>query len=161
MNYRQEEVLDARADSCTWILEQKNYQKWLADDHGLLWIQGKPGSGKSTLMKRIFQVFRNGNRVPGQIHLSFFFHRRGVQLQHTPLGMFRTMLHQLLSQVPSASADFLSLCEEKRRFQGDIVKDWEWREPELRRVFKSSLILVAKTHSIVIFVDALDKAGED
>ncbi|PMD51211.1 putative Pfs NB-ARC and ankyrin-domain-containing protein, partial [Hyaloscypha bicolor E] len=161
MNYRQEEVLDARADSCTWILQHQNYQKWLTDDHGLLWIQGKPGSGKSTLMKRIFQVFGRENRSPKRIHLAFFFHRRGVQLQHTPLGMFRTMLHQLLSQVPSASADFLSLCEEKRRFQGDVSREWEWREPELRRVLKSSLVSAAKTHSLVIFVDALDEAGED
>jgi ankyrin repeat domain-containing protein 50 len=161
MNYRQEEVIDARADSCTWILQHRNYQKWLADDHGLLWIQGKPGSGKSTLMKRIFQVLCRENRDPRRIHLAFFFHRRGVQLQHTPLGMLRTMLHQLLSQVPSAGADFLSLCEEKRRFQGDIIRDWEWREPELRRVLKSSLISAAKTHSLVIFVDALDEAGED
>jgi ankyrin repeat protein len=161
MNYRREEVLDARADSCTWILRHQNYQKWLADDHGLLWIQGKPGSGKSTLMKRIFKVFCTENRGPGRIHLAFFFHRRGVQLQHTPLGMFRTMLHQLLSQAPSASADFLSLCEEKRRFQGDFCGDWEWREPELRRVLKSSLVSAAKTYSLVIFVDALDEAGED
>ena len=161
MNYRQEEVLDARADSCTWILQHQNYQKWLTDDHGLLWIQGKPGSGKSTLMKKIFQVFGRENRSPKRIHLAFFFHRRGVQLQQTPLGMFRTMLHQLLSQVPSASADFLSLCEEKRRFQGDVIKDWEWREPELRRVLKSSLVSASKTHSLVIFVDALDEAGED
>jgi ankyrin repeat protein len=161
MNYRREEVLDARADSCTWILQHQNYQKWLADDHGLLWIQGKPGSGKSTLMKRIFKVFCTENRGPGRISLAFFFHRRGVQLQHTPLGMFRTMLHQLLSQVPSASADFLSLCEEKRRFQGDICRDWEWREPELRRVLKSSLVSAAKTYSLMIFVDALDEAGED
>jgi ankyrin repeat protein len=161
MNYRREEVLDARADSCTWILQHQNYQKWLADDHGLLWIQGKPGSGKSTLMKRIFKVFCTENRGPGRMHLAFFFHRRGVQLQHTPLGMFRTMLHQLLSQVPLASADFLSLCEEKRRFQGDVCRDWEWREPELRRVLKSSLVSAAKTYSLVIFVDALDEAGED
>lgn len=161
MNYRQEEVLDARADSCTWILQHQNYQRWLADDHGLLWIQGKPGSGKSTLMKRIFQVFCSENRASGRIHLAFFFHRRGVQLQHTSLGMFRTMLHQLLSQVPSASADFLSLCEEKKRFQGDMIKDWEWREPELRRLLKSSLVSAAKTHAVVIFVDALDEAGED
>jgi len=161
MNYRQEEVLDVRADSCTWILRHKSYQKWVLDSHGLLWIQGKPGSGKSTLMKRIFQVSRHENRVPGRIHLAFFFHRRGVQLQHTTLGMFRTMLHQLLCSVPSSGADFLSLCEEKRRFQGDGSKDWEWREPELCRVLKSSLVSAARTHAVTIFVDALDEAGED
>jgi Cdc6-like AAA superfamily ATPase len=160
MRNRQDEVLDARADSCTWILRHKEYKKWIADDHGLLWIQGKPGSGKSTLMKRIFQMF-NEDGVRGRIHLAFFFHRRGTQLQQTPIGMFRTMLHQLLSQVPSASADFQRLYEETRKFYGDIGKDWEWREQELRRVFKSSLISAVKTHPIIIFVDALDEAGED
>jgi ankyrin repeat protein len=74
--------------------------------------------------------------------------------------MFRTILYQLLSQVPSASTDFKGLYEEKRKFQGDIRKDWEWHEPELRRILKSSLISAARTHNIVIFVDALDEAGE-
>ncbi|CZR52846.1 uncharacterized protein PAC_02723 [Phialocephala subalpina] len=161
MNYRQEEVQDARLDSCTWILQHPIYETWLADNHGLLWIQGKPGSGKSTLMKRIFQALCHEKSILGRIHLAFFFHRRGTPLQHTSLGMFRTMLHQLLAKVPSVSADFLKLCEEKRNFQGNAIKDWEWREPELRRVFKSSLILAAKTHAVVIFVDALDEAGED
>jgi hypothetical protein len=99
MRYRQDEVIDVRADSCTWILQHKEYKRWIEDDHGLLWIEGKPGSGKSTLMKRIFQTF-NRDGVPGRVHLAFFFHRRGVQLQQTALGMFQTMLHQLLSLVP-------------------------------------------------------------
>ena len=29
---------------------------------------------------------------------SFFFHRRGDVLQYTPLGLFRSLLHQLLSR---------------------------------------------------------------
>ena len=161
MNYRQEEVLEARADSCTWILEHPSYLEWLEDNHGLLWIEGKPGSGKSTLMKRIFQVMCGEDSAPGWIRLSFFFHRRGVQLQHSPLGMFRTMLHQLLSQFPPARADFLSVCEEKRRFQGDNSREWDWREPELRKLLQSCLITSAKIRSIIILVDALDEAGEE
>ncbi|KAH8598592.1 hypothetical protein B0O99DRAFT_615467, partial [Bisporella sp. PMI_857] len=160
MGHRQDEVLDARADSCAWILQHKEYTTWRADNHGLLWIQGKPGSGKSTLMKRIFREF-NKDGARGRIYLAFFFHKRGTQLQQTPIGMFRTMIYQLLSQVPSASADFQRLYEEKRKFQGDIGKDWEWRELELRRVLESSLVSAVKTHSIIIFVDALDEAGED
>lgn len=57
MKYRQDEVLNARADSCAWIFQHKDYKRWIADEHGLLWILGKAGSGKSTLMKRMFQAF--------------------------------------------------------------------------------------------------------
>ena len=152
--------MDARADTCAWILEHKDYKRWIEDKHGLLWILGKPGSGKSTLMKRIFQTF-NKDKAYGCVQLAFFFHKRGTQLQQTQIGMFRTLLYQLLSQVPSAGADFQRLYEEKKRFYGVSGKDWEWRDTELRRVLQSTLITAARTHAISVFLDALDEAGED
>lgn len=80
-------------------------------------------------------------------------------MQQSFIGMLRATLHQLLHAVPSAGRYFASLFEEKNRYsQGS---KWEWEEAELREVLEQSLILVSKTHSITIFLDALDEAGED
>ncbi|SPJ72133.1 uncharacterized protein FTOL_01861 [Fusarium torulosum] len=42
------------------------------------------------------------NTGEGASILSFFFHGRGSELQKTPLGLFRSLLHQLLDQVSEA-----------------------------------------------------------
>jgi ankyrin repeat protein len=157
MNYRQLEVQNTRANSYTWIVQHPDYTKWVKDRHGLLWIKGKPGSGKSTLMKKIFQL---SDEDKDHTRLAFFFHRRGTSLQHTQIGMFRTLLYQLLKQVPSVGTEFKSLYEDKERY-GKFGRDWDWNVIELRQIFKSALLAAAKTHHIRVFIDALDEAGEE
>ncbi|KAH0556307.1 hypothetical protein GP486_005765 [Trichoglossum hirsutum] len=157
MNYRQLEIENARVNSCTWILRHNGYAEWVKARRGLLWIKGKPGSGKSTLMKKIFNLL---DEDADYIRLAFFFHRRGTSLQQTQIGMFRTLLHQLLKRVPSAGAVLLSLYEEKKRL-GRFGMDWDWSAAELRQIFKSALLVAAMDHTIRIFVDALDEAGEE
>lgn len=39
--------------TCSWLSGCKEYKKWRKDG-GLLWIKGKPASGKSTLMRYVF-----------------------------------------------------------------------------------------------------------
>jgi ankyrin repeat protein len=107
-------------------------------------------------MKKIFQLC---NEDADHIRLAFFFHRRGTSLQRTQIGMFQTLLHQLLTQVPSAGTEFRSLYEDKKRL-GRFGMDWGWNVAELQQIFKSAVLIAAKSHSIRIFVDALDEAGE-
>ncbi|KAF2228067.1 nucleoside phosphorylase domain-containing protein, partial [Elsinoe ampelina] len=38
--------------TCQWIFQDENYQSW-CEQGGLLWLSGKPGAGKSTLMKAL------------------------------------------------------------------------------------------------------------
>jgi hypothetical protein len=155
MQFRQDEVQDARADSCGWILEHKAYKSWIDAQHGLLWVKGKPGSGKSTLMKRIYK----GDATQADVRLSFFFHRRGVPLQQTFIGMLRTMSHQLIAQCAPARAIFRAGYNDKKIF-GHYGEDWDWRDTELRILLKSALGVATKSHVISIFIDALDEAGE-
>jgi ankyrin repeat domain-containing protein 50 len=156
MQYRQDEVQDARADSCGWILTSQAYKSWIDDHHGLLWVKGKPGSGKSTLMKRIYKE----DATRADVRLSFFFHRRGVQLQQTPIGMLRTMSHQLMTQCVPARAVFRARYNDKKVF-GRHGEDWDWYDAELRNLLKSALVVANKSHTISVFIDALDEADEN
>lgn len=80
-------------------------------------------------------------------------------MQQTTTGMFRTTLHQLLSQVPLAGADFRTFWKGEKKWECSFSQDSEWRIEELREAFSSALLTAAKSHTIVIFVDALDEAG--
>ena len=61
IDLRQEKVGHAHEKTSRWILEerrsidskQNSFSNWLRDDEQLYWILGKPGSGRSTLMKFI------------------------------------------------------------------------------------------------------------
>lgn len=46
----------ALADTCKWFFDKREYKAWrdpeaFHEHNGFLWIKGKPGTGKSTLMK--------------------------------------------------------------------------------------------------------------
>ena len=62
--------------TCEWIYEHKQNESWLSRG-GILWIQGRAGSGKSTLMNRM--VILEEHKA-GAIVLSFFFDRTGSKL---------------------------------------------------------------------------------
>src|SRR6266487_6408241 len=49
-------IKKAHDKTCMWLLEQSEYKDWLdpnkiPEHHGFLWVKGKPGAGKSTMMK--------------------------------------------------------------------------------------------------------------
>ncbi|RYP03436.1 hypothetical protein DL765_010493 [Monosporascus sp. GIB2] len=158
MQIRSYEVGRALAGTCEWLLEHKIYRRWAACDRGMLWIKGKPGSGKSTLLK---YALDNHRPEGGTLVLSFFFHGRGDKLQKTPLGLFRSLLHQVLRQAPDALQGLVNSFEKKSKENGEAGKDWHWHEEELRLFFESSLPKVLRTCAVWLFVDALDECGKD
>ncbi|KAK1486937.1 hypothetical protein CABS01_13070 [Colletotrichum abscissum] len=53
---RQTEIPSAHQETYEWIFKESpdvNFSSWLQGSRGIFWITGKPGSGKSTLMKFI------------------------------------------------------------------------------------------------------------
>ncbi len=160
MDYRHQDIQKAFLGTSTWIFQNESYQQWIKEDRRLLWIKGKPGSGKSTIMKRILDSFTREN-APDQIQLYFFFHRRGSQLQYTQIGMLRTLSHQLICQVAAARTRFDIAWAEKKRVQGGEIHARNWRLEELRDFFSTILVAAAEKQEIKILVDALDEAGED
>ena len=57
MNFRRQGIRKAYRNSCAWIFRHESYEKWMSGNRGLLWVIGKPGSGKSTLMKKVLDSF--------------------------------------------------------------------------------------------------------
>lgn len=84
--------------TCTWFLENEKYRQWLNlqnvdDHHGFLWIKGKPGSGKSILMKFLEEKTRlSVAKDPNRLFASFFFYAPGEDLEKSTLGLYRSLL---------------------------------------------------------------------
>lgn len=90
---RRDNIEPCHTRTCQWILELEKYKSWRSQSCGLLWIKGKPGAGKSTLMAFLHDRLKTLRDESQGIRLDFFFTARGTELQRTPLGMFRSLLN--------------------------------------------------------------------
>ncbi|OCL10292.1 Het-eN, partial [Glonium stellatum] len=163
MNDRGNDITPAAEGTCSWLLEHKIYKDWNSQSRGLLWIKGKPGAGKSTLLKYALQTFqRQEHSLPNKLTtLSFFFHGRGAEIQRTPLGLFRSLLHQLLDQFPDPCSDVVRIFKDKYDKIGQPVDKWNWHPQELQGFLEACLPKALEKCPILIMVDALDECGEE
>ncbi|RKK67319.1 hypothetical protein BFJ69_g14612 [Fusarium oxysporum] len=148
------------SDTCDWLLEDYNYQKWMNTARGLFWIKGCPGTGKSVLVK--FAVDTMSRRKSGEIIASFFIHGRGIPLQRTPLGIFRALLNSLIMSFPKYLAELTEVFQDKQKRYGSYEQKngWQWNERELEKFLSRLLIEGTKEIPVVIFIDALDECGD-
>ncbi|VUC32372.1 unnamed protein product [Clonostachys rosea] len=160
-------VAEATVGTCTWVFEDHEYKEWKQQHKGLLWITGKPGSGKSTLIKHVLMVESEGrsNESHNTIVLSFFFHNNESGLQATPLDFYRSLLHQLIVRYRDQLWNQLvGVVQNFQKSSGRSFSDTEggdWHVNELERLLQSCIKRVLETHAIEIMVDALDECSED
>ncbi|KAI9043131.1 uncharacterized protein KD926_004314 [Aspergillus affinis] len=161
MHQRQSNIEKPHMHTCSWILKLKEYNDWMNASNGLLWIKGKPGSGKSTIMAFLYQQIMKPHTAEKGIALEFFFSARGSELQRTPLGLFRTLLNQLYRQDFNLCTVLREVYQDKCDSFGRSKHGWEWQLPELERVFYDNIAISAQRQPLIIFVDALDEAGQE
>jgi len=150
MSYRRLEADRAHKGTCAWILDHRTYKTWLNETHGLLWIKGNPGAGKSTVMAYLFRKYLESQVQTNDIVLSFFFHARGSSLQQTKVGMFRCLLHQIYKSSASIRPAIRSAFDDS---------DNNLHVTELQKLFTEAILQASKSRRLTIFIDALDEAG--
>jgi hypothetical protein len=161
-----------------------SFTKWCQSDSQLYWIKGKAGSGKSTLMKYICQrvplgtVFSDGNGadndttpprcqrllqtwagVTDVVVASFYFWASGASLQSSRMGLYRTLLYDLLQSkpevIPRVSPDrWAQLCV----FNTDLSP---FEEEELRIMLHRAIREICLHAKTCIFIDGLDEFEGD
>ena len=152
-------IKKAHTKTCKWLKKKNEYVDWIDSNkfhqcHGFLWIKGKPGTGKSTLMK--FALAQARTSMNDSKILSFFFHARGESLEKTTLGMYRSLLLQLLDNIPELNAVFESSCLTVWPKDGQV----EWSVELLKDLFEQAIRLLGRSR-VVCFIDALDECDED
>lgn len=148
-------IKTAHTRTCRWLLKKSEYQDWLdvnktPDHHGFLWVRGKPGSGKSTLMK--FAV-GNARKSASETVISFFFNARGEDLEKSTLGMYRYLLYQILKAIPDLQIVL-------NRLGSTVAQEsLGWEEDDLQSLFEAAIKSLGK-HRLTCFIDALDECEE-
>jgi len=107
-NIRYEQIDPVHSHTFSWVYDKKSigFTDWLRKGTGIFWISGKPGSGKSTLMKlihsdhRTAQLLRPWGSQCRKVTATFFFHHRGSALQKSFEGLLRGIISQLIEKEP-------------------------------------------------------------
>jgi ankyrin repeat protein/nucleoside phosphorylase len=156
-------IKTAHTKTCRWLLTKSEYQEWLDDNrlsehHGLFWIKGNPGTGKSTIMKFAFaNAIKTAQKdISNIIIISFFFNARGEELEKSVLGMYRSLLVQLLEKIPDLQDVFDSI-----RLTGLNDNEFPtWDVETVKSLFRYSVEKLGQ-RSLICFIDALDECDED
>ncbi|KAI9859110.1 MAG: hypothetical protein M1813_007066 [Trichoglossum hirsutum] len=151
-------IKNAHARTCKWLLKRSEYLDWLdttklIEHHGFLWIKGKPGTGKSTLMK--FALTNAYKTMKGKIVISFFFNARGEGLEKSTVGTYRSLLLQLLERLPALQCIFDSLGFS----MSTSSSNHQWSVESLKALLEQTIQSLGES-SIVCFIDALDECEE-
>ncbi|KAJ5819489.1 hypothetical protein N7474_005080 [Penicillium riverlandense] len=158
MDSRKTTIKQQEKKTCRWFLSHPDYEAWLdpaklTHHNGFLWISGKPGAGKSTIMKFVYSSMKSKARHKHAITASFFFNARGVFLEKSISGMYRSLLLQLLEGFP----DLQVVLDDS-----ELVPESQTGCPSLnvlKDLFANAVCSLGQ-RSFTCFVDALDECDE-
>ena len=101
------------SETFEWDFEPRpglQFLDWLETESGIFWIQGKAGSGNSTLMKHIWnhrhtrETFERWAQPERLLTAKCFFSWYGPAFQKSLLGLFRSLLFEILQASPDLIA---------------------------------------------------------
>ena len=153
---RYDTIKPALSQTFVWFPQSGNYQAWqdpeeYTSHHGFLWISGKPGAGKSTMMKFLFaQMQKASASNPDSAVVAFFFNARGVELEKSTEGMYRSLLFHILKVFPDLA------CVLGFRAQQESIT---WTLPKLQKAFRTVIENLGHRR-LTCFIDALDECDE-
>ncbi|KAK7756498.1 hypothetical protein SLS62_001332 [Diatrype stigma] len=119
MNARENIIVDASKETVEWIFDDGpqepelvrysrpdcEFRSWLRSDEPMYWVNGKPGSGKSTVMKYLSHEQRTleclDEKSKSVVIARFFSTELCTNsLQKQVPGLLRTLLHQIFETSP-------------------------------------------------------------
>ncbi|KAK3375622.1 hypothetical protein B0T24DRAFT_718180 [Lasiosphaeria ovina] len=155
-------LADAHPGTLGWVLDStaSNFRQWLGDtSSSWFWVAGKPGAGKTTLMKFLRQHSLTKDALhqwAGQdttlIIAEHFFGSAGLELQRSLDGFLMSLLEQALVEVPGLIP---VVCP--RRWEKPLIQSRGWSRSELIECVQTLLSQTAFPVKLCLFVDALDE----
>lgn len=182
MNERRNHVSDSHEDTFHWVLRTEeeadesveeddwsvdeddqrpdipDFVGWLESEQQRFWVSGKPGSGKSTLMKFIIKHPRTLAALqrwrPESVILSHYFWKPGGGLQCSIKGLWCTLAYQCLSNDPALIDYVLSRLPTLR--ENREPSDWS-----VKAIEEMCLAALAQSSKpFCIFIDGLDEIDD-
>ncbi len=177
MRNREDEIAPAYHSTFKWIFREPstdleplpwtNFIHWLRQGDGLYWINGKAGSGKSTLMKYIFNDKRTSKALSGWagsmplMIANFFFWNSGTREQRSQLGLLRSLLFQILQHQPTIAPlifpDECAKLQSRREKDTNHLAREQWTLSRLQGSLHRFIKLTNLPMKVCFFIDGLDE----
>jgi hypothetical protein len=159
VEYRSRVELEEEENHPRW----SNFPLWLFINEDMYWITGKPGSGKSTLMKYLYNdhrtlaYLRQWSKGCWLVTAGFFFWNSGAVMQMSKMGLLQALLYESIqSHVDLVPALFPERWTSYELF-GNDVRPWSWLE--LNRAF--DMLIGDTSKRFCFFIDGLDEFDGD
>lgn len=178
MEERHSQIAEAHTQTFQWIFKPRSssrqkqpptntaFTSWLKFGNGIFWVTGKPGSGKSTLMKFIFNSEEArvslrewaGDNV--LVTAPFFFWSSGTEMQKSHEGLLRSLLFRALAQFPS----LIPVCfpyQWSSYYKDQKHTHFPWTKADLLQALSLLIRQTTISARFCFFVDGLDEySGE-
>lgn len=175
VNARRIAIPKAHQRTFQWAYEQRSTRcdapwdslsAWLREGSGCYWINGKAGSGKSTLMKflqensRTEEALKQWAGSSTLIVASFFFWYAGTELQKSQTGMLRALLLEVLTRRPAlVPVLFPDVCRSilAKQLSGPIDLSFA----ELQKAFSHFVKSTPSDLKVCFIIDGIDEYDGD
>ncbi|KAM7212357.1 hypothetical protein V8F06_012262 [Rhypophila decipiens] len=147
MHTRRNQVGVALGGTTEWIKTHPAFEEWSDEAAGILWIQGKPGSGKSVLAKSIIEMIQQAG-PSNLLTASWFYSKRGGDVGMSHISMMRSICYQLLSQ----NRQLFQACAGIYRQRGDVME-------RLSKIMEAIFGHV-DSPAIICLLDGLDESAD-
>lgn len=157
MNLRFTSIQAAYSQTCQWLFGTREYTRWRdlsfqQEHHGLLWMKGKPGAGKSTITKCAVEHAK-ANYTDERV-IYFFFNARGQKLEKSVEGMFRSLLYQMALGCPSLLENVQSEALPEYSQRG-------WPLALLQSLFREAAFHLGRKGPLICYIDAIDEGADE
>lgn len=174
MKDRYEVISEAHKRTFDWVFHElndfgepdqgwDNFANWVRSNKPLYWLTGKPGSGKSTLMKylsddpRLKSHLMVWEREKPICQARFFLWNSGSAMQMSRMGLIQSLLYQTLYEVPHEIPRIFSERWEYSEYFGYDHRPWSW--VELSTALKK--VVNDEKRNFVFLIDGLDELDGD
>ncbi|KAF6235136.1 hypothetical protein HO173_006765 [Letharia columbiana] len=170
-NSRRYSISQAHQESFQWIWDTQNsrpgFSKWLRSEDPIFWISGKPGAGKSTLMRYLMESEQTMHLFSGKpdamILVHYFFHELGESQEKSFGGLLHAIVYQLLIGLHKKNQGTLfRLCE--------LLKPHLCRNPTSKAALSDYVLMTIlqkvvaeckETLRVCLFIDGFDECQGD
>lgn len=170
---RRHQIHEAHKETYQWILRSTSNQNqqwnsfivWLSsstESRRIYWIYGKPGSGKSTMMRFLDQnIIMPDHLLPWAenrtiLCAQYFFWNPGDKLQKSVTGLLRTVLLQLLEKQPNLIPQVVH----QRHWKAALTSGnhiFDWTASELQYTVQEYILSVRGSAKVFLLLDGLDE----
>ncbi|KAK4170002.1 hypothetical protein QBC43DRAFT_40063 [Cladorrhinum sp. PSN259] len=180
-DFRETAIPEAYQRTFEWVFQDSesaprdarwdDFDKWLQAPQGdIYWITGKPGAGKSTLMKYLIHHLTTKKRLESWsnplplIISSFYFWNAGSAKQKSQQGLLQTLLYQFLCEMPHLTPKICprrwALLKIFDRNALRVAPSWTMDEV-LESISIFNKLYVGKEFRLALFIDGLDEFDGD